>query len=190
MLWRKIATARNSQMAWPRMAVREVHLEQLQQDLIDLHGYQKALVGFRLRGTVIGHAWFPVDHGCITAATLRASLLTMAWQIWQQLMGEPTAPSHPLPTASVVVCTRDRTDELAHCLPGLLPLAAQGYEVLIVDNCPGDDNTAQLVARHPSIRYVHEPRPGLDVARNRGLTPQQGRLLLSPTMMHKLTVGG
>ena len=114
----------------------------------------------------------------------------MAWQIWQQLMGEPTTPSHPLPTASVVVCTRDRTDELAHCLPGLLPLAAQGYEVIIVDNCPGDDKTAQLVARHPSICYLHEPRPGLDVARNLGLTPQQGRLLLSPTMMHKLTMDG
>ncbi len=43
-------------------------------------------------------------------------------------------------------------------------------EVLVVDNAPPDDATRRLVMeRFPEVRYVLEPRPGLDVARNRAL---------------------
>ncbi len=153
-------------------AVCSVHLEQLEQGLANLQGYQHALVVFRLRDAVVGQAWLPVEDGCITPAKLRESLPAMAWPIWRQLAAQGQEPTRPLPTASVVVCTRDRTADLAQCLPGLLRLAAQGHEVnevIVVDNCPSNDSTARLVASYPTIRYLREPRPGLDVARNRGL---------------------
>ena len=41
------------------------------------------------------------------------------------------------------------------------------YEVVVVDNAPSGDDTAQLVARFP-VR-VREQRPGLDWARNCGI---------------------
>jgi glycosyltransferase involved in cell wall biosynthesis len=43
-------------------------------------------------------------------------------------------------------------------------------EVLVVDNAPSDDATRRLVGeRFPQVRYLHEPIPGLDFARNRAL---------------------
>jgi len=152
-----------------RAAVRQVHLEQLERDLVGLEGYRQALVVFRLRGAVVGQAWLPVADSRITSARLRSCLPAVAWPVWQQLFAQDHDPARPLPTASVVVCTRDRTDDLAQCLPGLSRLAAEGHEVIVVDNCPSDDRTARLVASYPAIRYLREPRPGAGIARNHGL---------------------
>ena len=160
-----------------RAAVCNVHLEQLERGIANLQEYQWALVVFRLRGTVVGQAWLPVEDGRTTPAKLRARLPAVAWPVWQQLVARDTGPTQPLPTASVVVCTRDRTDDLALCLPGLSRLAAQGHEVIVVDNCPSSDSTARLVASYPAIRYLREPRPGLDVARNRGLLAATGEIV-------------
>jgi glycosyltransferase involved in cell wall biosynthesis len=160
-----------------RIAVCEVHLEQLEHGLNNLHGYQQAFVVFRLRGVVIGQAWLTVDNGRIPAAKLRATLPAVAWPVWQQLAVESPAPRQPLPTASVVVCTRDRTPDMTLCLQTLSQFATQGYEVIVVDNCPSDDSTARLVSSYPAIRYLHEPRPGLDVARNRGLQAATGEIV-------------
>jgi GT2 family glycosyltransferase len=73
---------------------------------------------------------------------------------------------------SVVVCTRNRTAQLADCLQTLLSLPYPNYEVIIVDNAPSSDDTQQLIANLP-VRYVLENRPGLDWARNRGIAEAQ-----------------
>jgi glycosyltransferase involved in cell wall biosynthesis len=70
--------------------------------------------------------------------------------------------------ASVVVCTRDRPDDLRRCLTALAPLAAEGHEVIVVDNAPRDDRASAVASTLP-CRYLREPIPGLDHARNRGL---------------------
>jgi glycosyltransferase involved in cell wall biosynthesis len=82
-----------------------------------------------------------------------------------------------LPSASIVVCTRDRPDELARCLPGLRQYASDDHEVIIVDNCPSDNRTEQLLVSYPEFRYVREPRAGLDVARNCGLRVARGEIV-------------
>ncbi|MCU7548282.1 glycosyltransferase [Chitinophagaceae bacterium LB-8] len=69
---------------------------------------------------------------------------------------------------SVVVCTRNRTAQLAQCLQTLLQLPYPNYEIIIVDNAPSNDDTQQLVANFP-VHYVRENCPGLDWARNRGI---------------------
>jgi len=83
----------------------------------------------------------------------------------------------PAPGISVVVCTRDRTHNLARCLESLLALRYPSFEVIVVDNAPATDATMALVAALHSerpraeavLRYVREPAPGLDWARNRGV---------------------
>ncbi|HET6681172.1 MAG TPA: glycosyltransferase [Gemmatimonadaceae bacterium] len=67
---------------------------------------------------------------------------------------------------TVVVCTRDRPQELARALARLVA-AAEGAQLLVIDNST-DGSAAQVCARFP-VRMVHEPRPGLDIARNRGI---------------------
>lgn len=160
-----------------RTTICEIHLEQIDQGISNLHGYEQAFVVYRLRGSVVGQAWVRVQEGSIAPAALRLELPAMAWQIWQLLMNSETGAAESVPTASVVVCTRDRTDDLANCLPGLQRLAAEGHDVIVVDSCPATDSTAQLMARYPALRYIHEPRPGLDVARNRGLLAARGEVV-------------
>ena len=69
---------------------------------------------------------------------------------------------------SIVVCTRNRTKQLAECLKSLFALEYSTYEIIIVDNAPDNEDTYNLAKKFP-VRYVREERPGLDWARNRGI---------------------
>lgn len=85
------------------------------------------------------------------------------------------------PFASVIVSTHERTDQLARCLPALLALRYPHYEIIIVDNAPITNATAELVQqtyRHIAhLRYVREDIPGLSVGLNRGLSEARGEIL-------------
>jgi glycosyltransferase involved in cell wall biosynthesis len=49
--------------------------------------------------------------------------------------------------------------------------------VIVVDNCPSTERTAQLMSRYPRIRYLRELRSGLNVARNTGLSAATGEIV-------------
>lgn len=70
---------------------------------------------------------------------------------------------------SVIVCTRERPDDLRACLESLMALDPAPAEVVVVDNAPRSDATRAVVEDFPQAEYVLEPRPGLSVARNTGL---------------------
>jgi GT2 family glycosyltransferase len=71
---------------------------------------------------------------------------------------------------TVAVCTRDRPDKLERLLGSLSRQTLQPLDVLVVDNAPSTDAIAEAMrARLHGIRYVREPVPGLDFARNRAL---------------------
>jgi GT2 family glycosyltransferase len=80
-------------------------------------------------------------------------------------------------TISVIICTRDRPEQLARCLRSLQHLAYSPHEIIVVDNAPSSDATQQLVAQLPQIRYVQQPRPGLSAARNAGINYATGSLI-------------
>ncbi len=71
------------------------------------------------------------------------------------------------PTISVVVCTRDRPQQLGQCLAALARLEYPAYDVVVVDNAPRNER-AQNVALRWGVRYLTEPVGGLSRARNRG----------------------
>lgn len=80
-------------------------------------------------------------------------------------------------SVSVIVCTRNRPEQLAQCLRSLQGLSQPPHEILVVDNAPSSDVTRQLVAQIPEINYVLEPRPGLSVARNTGIRHSTGDII-------------
>ena len=80
-------------------------------------------------------------------------------------------------TISVVICTRDRPEQLVKCLQSLQNLSYSPQEIVIVDNAPITDKTYQLVCDMPGVRYVKEPRPGLSVARNTGIRHSTGDII-------------
>jgi GT2 family glycosyltransferase len=93
----------------------------------------------------------------------------------------PSLPVRPpLPGSSrrmdglitVVLCTRDRPRQLERCLASLAQLDDDDHEILVVDN--HDRPAVDPAAVPPRGRVVHEPRTGLDVARNRGITEAAG----------------
>lgn len=69
---------------------------------------------------------------------------------------------------SVVICTRDRPKDLARAIVALLASDDPDFELVIVDNASVGDETAEVVRSFPGVKYVREPRPGLDLARNAG----------------------
>lgn len=71
---------------------------------------------------------------------------------------------------SAAVCTRDRPALLQRALDSLLRQTPPPAEILVVDNAPAGDAARVLVSsRYPGVRYLPEPVPGLDFARNRAL---------------------
>lgn len=80
-------------------------------------------------------------------------------------------------TLSVVVCTRNRAAQLANCIRQILACTDQDFELIIVDNAPDDDATKMVVAQFPHVRYVLEPRKGLDIARNTGAQAASGEII-------------
>jgi GT2 family glycosyltransferase len=85
-------------------------------------------------------------------------------QIDREMARRAEPPKH---TASVVICTRDRPDELARCLASLPRQSLRPREVIVVDNASRDRRTCD-VALAAGVTYTREDRPGLDVARNTG----------------------
>lgn len=85
------------------------------------------------------------------------------------------------PFISVIVPTRDRPDSLARCIDALAKLHYPHYEIIIVDNAPTTEQTAQLVqaiGEHiPHLRYLREDRPGISYARNCGMHAAHGEIL-------------
>lgn len=94
------------------------------------------------------------------------------------------APCRALPEApgfSVVLCTRDRPQLAARALAELAALDYPNFEVLLVDNAPTSDATAEAFAASVGddarFRYLVEERPGLSRARNCGLAHARHRLV-------------
>jgi GT2 family glycosyltransferase len=82
------------------------------------------------------------------------------------------------PLISVVVATRDRPDSLRACLESLSKVRYQRFEIVVVDNNPTTDDTANLIAnQYQSVHYVREDRPGLAAAHNCGLDAVQGEIV-------------
>ena len=111
---------------------------------------------------------------------------------------ELRGPVKPKPTvsASVVICTRDRPEELSLCLSSLLRQSYRPREVIVVDNASRDQRTRD-VALAAGVTYIREDRPGLDIARNTGalcatsdiVAYTDDDVLLHPHWLEKLVSG-
>lgn len=76
---------------------------------------------------------------------------------------------------SVIICTRNRSNDLRRCLHSLYSQTCLPREVIVVDNAPVDDSTFCVMKQFPEVVYYEEPRAGLSIARNAGI-----RLATSP----------
>ncbi|GJG86416.1 hypothetical protein tb265_15970 [Gemmatimonadetes bacterium T265] len=188
-----------------RTRVFDVDLADPLPDHWDVAGYRRALILVRWRGrtltTVNVAAPDEVVHAAAVRAMIaadgwaRATLATRAVRSWL-LDGDGDAPAatDAPPSWSVVVCTRDRADDLRRCLRALttmdVPPGAPAGEIVVVDNASADDATARVVAEYaaappdargaarPVVRYLREDRPGLNWARATGARAARGEIVV------------
>jgi glycosyltransferase involved in cell wall biosynthesis len=96
---------------------------------------------------------------------------------------------------SVVICTRDRAEDLSRCLASLLRQSRVPDQIVVVDNASRDDGRTRAAALATGVDYVREDRPGLDIARNRGVLAATGDIVaftdddvrLHPRWLERLT---
>jgi glycosyltransferase involved in cell wall biosynthesis len=82
---------------------------------------------------------------------------------------------------SVIVCTRDRPQDLRVALPAILATNYRDFELVVVDQSV-DDETSEMVAaaaaQDPRVRHVRDRGAGLSRARNIGIAETTGELVV------------
>ncbi len=180
------------------MKLVDIELTSPTETIERLEEYDALRALIRLHGVPIAWVRMPVTDGRCEATALRQAVLDRhQWVIIMHLLRDTLGASRPtevsltallgvphptfsapFPSVTVAVCTRDRAADLAQCLEALTALDYDPLEVLVVDNAPKTDATARLVAdQFPHFRYVREPRPGLDWARNRAILEARGEII-------------
>jgi len=174
-----------------RIKVLEIDLDQPLVGFSGLEGYNSIRAVIRWHGDPAGYIDVPLCNGHCSASTIRAAILRAhSHKLLQSMVRRDldtplkatgdTDSAAPADNAlvTVAVCTRDRAEQLKDCLTSLTRLAYSNVEILVVDNAPGTDETRKLVqSEFPDFRYVVEPRPGLDWARNRAIDEAHGEIL-------------
>jgi GT2 family glycosyltransferase len=182
-----------------RIKLVDVELSAPPEPIEGTDGYRglKALV--RVHGHPIGYVDMPGSASEHSAADLRRVVLRqLMWPVirhhLRDIIEEPLpshgvsieqlpevahpVPDETLPLITVAVCTRDRAGDLKLCLDALAGLDYSRLDILVVDNAPSSDATQRLVGdSYPRVRYVREPRPGLDWARNRAIAEVRGEIV-------------
>lgn len=126
----------------------------------------------------LGHFWLEVGPGGVALAVHEAAIR----EVIGPVLGYYVNNSDRVETSgrgslSVVICTRNRPEDLDRAIRALMASEDKDFELIVIDNAPGDDRTAGVVERFPDVRYVFEPRPGLDIARNAGARAARGAIV-------------
>jgi len=117
----------------------------------------------------LGHYWLDAGPAGTTGKEHASAIAKVIAPVLHHYALHPAGSGAAGPQSlSVVICTRNRPAELERSLKSLMGSADRDFELIVVDNDPDDDLTAEMVSRYPEVRYISEPRRGLDIARNTG----------------------
>ncbi len=182
-----------------RVKIVDIEIDGPSYPLEDLDGYGRIKALVRLHGIPVGYVDLPLSSPRLGTEDLKRIAIrqlggAMLRHYLRDAVEKPLPPEgisldelldlpHPvstrtLPPVTVAVCTRDGVENLRPCLDSLLRLDYPDLDLLVVDNAPSDDATERLVnGSYPRVRYVREPRPGLDWARNRAVEEARGTII-------------
>ena len=121
---------------------------------------QEGLIVFWWLGRPVAHRWVIGGAHELLSGQIDSQVLA-------RVAAEERRAAFAKLDASVVICTRDRPDQLQRCLASLPQQTWQAREVIVVDNASTDSRTRD-VAHAAGAIYLREDRGGLDYARNSG----------------------
>jgi glycosyltransferase involved in cell wall biosynthesis len=169
--------------------ILEFELSERIPKLVDLNGDTRVMALLRFQGCPAGTLHIECAQGVLTQEQLLQALEAdeaLSSRLSKRYLKSwllQKAPVYPveLPTWSVIICTRDRPEQLIRCLESISqaqnqPSLPEG-EVIVVDNASAGEETARLSARLP-VRYLREDRPGLNWARSAGARFASGEVVI------------
>ena len=167
--------------------ILDVDLAELSEPIPVAGPYGSALLLLRWHGVPLGKVWLEVERGVISGCRIwRAAVEALGERLSRaaivDLLPQLAEAPHsvgPRPSASVLICTHDRPHDLRRCLDSILVASGSSpdVEIIAIDNAPSDRQTARLVADYP-VRYVLEPRKGLNWARSLGARVARNEILI------------
>jgi GT2 family glycosyltransferase len=136
-------------------------------DRIEPGPFHRSMVVFWWRDVPVGHV-FVESHRCsperiaaLAETAIEDDVITLA--------EERSAISGRSGPVSVIVCTRDRPQELAGCLDSLLAQRLPPEEIVVVDDGSAGPITRRVAAERPRTVYRRQQPLGLAAARNTGI---------------------
>lgn len=160
--------------------VMDIEVSQPLADVTGLEDYELLVCILRFHGYPVGFAKLRVRSGNVEQAALERAISHHENRIAKHRALLDRSKSHigKWPAVTVAVCTRDRPNDLRLCLQALSGLDYPAADVIVVDNAPASD-AAERVVRDvlPGARYIREPKPGLDWARNRAIAESRGEII-------------
>lgn len=133
--------------------------------------YRKVLCLLTRDGDPVSKLSFQLaEHETVTPAVVRQHLAARAWP--EAAGADRSTSSNPnvYPSVTVVLATRNRPEQLVECLASIESGTLRAERIVVVDNAPSDERTAELMAlrtrQDPRLVYVREDRPGLAHAHN------------------------
>jgi len=166
-----------------RTKTLDIELAQQLPTLTGLGDYTLIRALVWLQGVPLGSINLPIVDGQVASDALAQAIESqLAWPLQRRRLAallQVQASPITWPSLTAAVCTRNHPADLARCVAALCALDYPGdLEILVVDNAPSDERSVELVReRFPHVRYVREPRPGLDWARNRAILAASGDIL-------------
>jgi ABC-type polysaccharide/polyol phosphate export permease/GT2 family glycosyltransferase len=154
------------------MRIKIIDIDILQVGRIDgLAGYDAVEILFRNGRDPIGRARITCNGDSLDVEKIR--------NLIDNLPQNPPLkqPEGPLPTVTVVVCTRNRHSTLPIALRSLACQKYPADEIIVVDNGCQEETRSLVEDILPNARYLQERYPGLDFARNRALVEASGEII-------------
>jgi GT2 family glycosyltransferase len=160
------------------------HTEDEQAEMLGWH--TESVVKCGLAGTIFftwTDEWFTGEQEITDWAfgiVTRARKPKKSFHLLREKLGQDNAalPHRPLPAypfVSIIVCSYNGAKTLAECLDSLGKIDYPHYEIILVDD-GSTDNTREIAARFPNVRYVYQTNHGLSHARNHGAALAKGEI--------------
>ena len=136
--------------------------------------YASAFILACRSGRPLGIVEMPLHGTRISAAELEPELRRQLGEAWSRESSYSHNGAATLARASVVVPSIfEREAQLRRCVERLGELDHPDYEVIVVDNRPGDARPVNI----EGARVVREPHPGISAASNRGIATATGEII-------------
>jgi glycosyltransferase involved in cell wall biosynthesis len=150
-----------------------------QDGLAVLARWKGRLAGFHMSSATPGYAFSVEEIAALCAKRFGRRLIAL--EVETALAQRWVISTIQPPSLTIAICTKDRARRLTRLLDSLQPVVStsrfRAIELLVVDNASVDSATRDAVAAFTGVRYVFEPRAGLDFARNAAIRRATGALL-------------